>query len=283
MKFSLQNPVPLCRLHHQSFFEPFLSGIRVMVVRNNFGEILIYREDLITEERMTIQNKAYHEILFLVHQLNIGNKGANYILDCIVSDNIYTVIDIVEVVTYIYKKETPVYSERISVLNEAFSLCDRLENVKMIKFNIETNYSIIDVMLATDRLKEEGYKGLVIKDSNSPYRYKDCADWQSVVPFKYMQARVIDVESGSVKGSKTDRLSYLHIKYVIGDGSTNEYRCKVKDGFTEAQRYEIIKDHRDEDVVGRLVNINYPSIESNGKLRFPVFTSFAQREKTTLF
>lgn len=111
---------------------------------------------------------------------------------------------------------------------------------------------------------EQGYEGIMLKDTESFYYCKRSPAWAKLKPDETFDLEIVDFEEG------TDRFTGMLGAFVV---DFEGYRVNVGSGFTEAQRKDFWA--RREELLGRIIEVKAQQVSSNKKgeksLRFPVF------------
>jgi len=114
------------------------------------------------------------------------------------------------------------------------------------------------IRLAEDSVKH-GFEGIVLKRKDSIYKTSRTKDWIKVKKFMSEDVLCVDIIK-SIKNK--DIISAVKFEY-------NNKICKCGSGFTKDERKLFAK--HPELIVGKIIEVKYQEIGSNGCLRFPVF------------
>lgn len=136
----------------------------------------------------------------------------------------------------------------------------------------------LDTEEGNDRLKElekqalnQGYEGLVLKDTNAPYYNKRSHHWLKLKPSIEVTLEVKDVEEGTKRNE--GRLGALVCE---GKDDGKHIRVNVGSGFSDKQRDEFWQ--QKDQLPGNLVEVKADGVSQNQdstySLRFPRFESF---------
>lgn len=125
---------------------------------------------------------------------------------------------------------------------------------------IDSEKELID---AFQKARAEGVEGLVLKDPDATYAFKRSKCWLKVKEFETVDVEVTGLEEGDGKHKGT--LGALVCKFKGKE-------VRVGSGFTDAQRKQIWT--QGDAVHGRVIEIRFQEVASQGGARFPTFQRF---------
>lgn len=145
---------------------------------------------------------------------------------------------------------------------------ESLDKFKKNETHIKNLFSCFLTLVLND-----GYEGLMFKDSNSTYSFKRSKTWIKYKPTTTYDLKIVDVHKGSGKFENT--MGCVECRGLTDDGDV--IMCNVGSGFTDDTRDWIYKNKRD--VVGMFIEVECQSVTKNSKnstvsLRNPVFKNF---------
>ena len=248
--------------------EPKLDGIRCFSIVEN-GKALLYARSgkLILNFNSTIGS----ELASLPEGCYDGEiMGKDFIAlmrQAYRKDNVITDGTHLSLFDYIPMKEwktrEPSMScrERYSILNDILMSRD-LKYLKCIPRHIvPAEYSVIkdlhDVFVAN------GHEGAMIKDLEAPYKFGRGYEVMKLKAFHDVDLVIERLEAGT--GRNKGRLGAIVVKH-------GDVEVKVGSGFTDELRSMIWDDPTN--FIGRMVEVRYQEVTSDGSLRFPTFVCF---------
>lgn len=118
---------------------------------------------------------------------------------------------------------------------------------------------------------EQGYEGAILKDPNGIYeKGRRSPSWLKVKPWYDADLKVVGSYPG--EGKHTGRIGGLIVEGDIDfDGELRTVRTEVGTGFTDQEREEFHTMDESGILVGRIVEIKFQEITSDGSCRFPVY------------
>lgn len=115
------------------------------------------------------------------------------------------------------------------------------------------------VTAANESYVEEGYEGVMVKQIHTPYGGRRSYDWMKVKAQDTVDVRVVSLEKGKGKYSKTlGKLVVDHKGTLVGVS-----------GMTDAQRDEWWQNPKR--IVGKIIEVKYQHETDKGSLRHPRF------------
>jgi DNA ligase-1 len=105
-----------------------------------------------------------------------------------------------------------------------------------------------------------GFEGAVVKNPDSYYEFKRSKKWVKLKPMKTIDVQCIDVFEG--EGKNVGMLGGIIV-------DVNGVMCRVGSGFTDDEKRYYWKNKNE--IVGKIVEIQYQQKTNDGSLRFPVF------------
>jgi DNA ligase-1 len=113
---------------------------------------------------------------------------------------------------------------------------------------------------------KKGYEGAMLKDAAACYQFKKHISWLKYKPFHDGDFTIIGAVEG--RGKHKGVLGALQIK---GKVEKCPILCEVGTGFDDATRKQLWFDHKNNGLVGRIVEVEFQEITTDGALRFPSF------------
>ena len=134
--------------------------------------------------------------------------------------------------------------------------------------------SFDELMEHYDMILDQGYEGIIIRKIDGAYVRKRSMEIMKFKPKKsdYYEISGYEVEI-SIHGERKNRLGSLR---CYGRDLTP---FNVGSGFTDAQRHALWQSK--EDLIGKLVHVQYQQVNSSGAPRFPVFIELIEARGTS--
>jgi len=171
----------------------------------------------------------------------------------------------------IWKKEwderwTQPYGARRMYLTEALGTAAP-EYVNIVPTTKFLNPTSEELFKARDKYIEMGYEGAMLKDLSSPYIFKRSDVILKLKEFTDADGRITSCFEG--KGKHKHKLGGVIAKF---DG----VETRVGSGFSDKQRVDLWEEAyiRPENVIGKMIEVQYQNKTEDGCLRFPVFIKF---------
>lgn len=251
--------------------QPKLDGVRCIALVSENGSVELYTrngskiegyEDI--EEELS--NERWHG--YTLDGEIMGDNFDNTMEELFAKGKrknaIYTVFDIMKIEEFQSRYAIREYHERISLLQNIQSYQDQ-SVIKVIEstyiYDADINHENISKICKLE--ESRGYEGIVIKDSNSLYKFKRSNSW---VKFKNMLTDEFIINNMFLgDGKYANTLGAIQIDVSGVD-------VKVGSGFSDEQR-EYIWENRDS-IIGEVAEVKYQEITKDGSLRFPTFVKF---------
>lgn len=177
----------------------------------------------------------------------------------------YNVFDVVRRNEWTIRKTRPLRERKADLLSMVGE--DGLRNgmVRIVPWTpLPDNPTTEELFAARDAYIKDGYEGGMLKNLDTGYIFKRSDMLLKLKDFTDVDCTVTGVFEG--KGKHKGSLGGLHVDV---DGVA----CRVGSGFTDKQRDELWAENVN-NVIGRVVEVQYQNKTADGALRFPVFIKF---------
>lgn len=152
--------------------------------------------------------------------------------------------------------DRPFY-ERYQILRDAFNRINN-EKIELVEHRRCDEFNTVNELKElSERMVDEGYEGLVLKDAESPYELKKSKHWCKVKRIYTADVKVIDWLYGTKKNK--NRIG----KFVCQFSDGTEF--EVGSGLTEREREYYMEN------TPSIIEIEYQETTKDGKPRFPIF------------
>lgn len=118
-----------------------------------------------------------------------------------------------------------------------------------------------------DRIRAAGGEGVIVKDPAAPYETRRSYAWMKIKDCQSLDAPIVGFEAGTGRLSKTLGKLFVDVNGVhvaVGSGLTDALRDELWQTLTESPQ----------DVLGRVIEVEYHEKMPSGSLRHPRFVKF---------
>jgi DNA ligase-1 len=129
---------------------------------------------------------------------------------------------------------------------------------------VEEVIDLLDVYSLLTKFTSAGFEGLMVKSTHYPYLDDRTHHWLKVKPSNEIDAEVVEILEG--EGKHQGKLGAILCKAKIGN---KEVLFRVGSGFTDSQREYFFENP--EEIVGKIVEVQYQELTKDKIPRFPVF------------
>lgn len=128
-------------------------------------------------------------------------------------------------------------------------------------------HSTEEVYEAYERVRDQGGEGVIVKDMSAPYECRRTYSWMKIKDCQSVDVPIVDVERGT--GKYADCAGAVVIEF-------EGVRVSIGSGLTDALRQDLWNLHQTspDEVLGRIVEVEYHEETAYGSLRHPRFVRF---------
>jgi DNA ligase-1 len=126
-------------------------------------------------------------------------------------------------------------------------------------------HSVQEIYDLYQRLRDKGFEGVIVKDSDSIYEMKRSYAWMKIKGYSSEDIYIVDAIEGT--GKYVGMLGAIVAEY-------NGKKVKVGTGLTDDQRTSFWHEYTNGRLVGRLIEVGYHELTPAGSLRHPRFVRF---------
>lgn len=123
--------------------------------------------------------------------------------------------------------------------------------------------SVTEIHSIYEQTRAMGLEGLIVKDPAGLYHRRRNHGWMKIKAEESVDVRIVGVEEGT--GKNVGKLGALIVEY-------KGVKVNVGSGLSDAQRDEFWQ--LQDEVVGRLIEVEYHEVTADGSLRHPRFVRF---------
>jgi DNA ligase-1 len=261
------------RMSQWVYVEPKLDGIRCLAVVEvddvklftRAGKLITNFDDTVGKELARLPSGAYdgeimsNDFTDLMRQVyRKENKD--------VSDVYFAIFDYLTPEEWREKGTTNSLKTRKTLLKSFIDSAHKSENLKYLKqvrYEPYLDPSEAQLKSEHDRWVEQGYEGIMVKDTDAEYCFG--RDW-SVMKYKAFfdaDVKVIGLQEGT--GKHQGKLGSFLVDY-------KGVEVRVGSGLNDELREQIWGDQ--DSIVGRTIEVRYQEETPDGSLRFPTFVCF---------
>lgn len=270
--------------------EPKLDGVRVLAFVNTNEETVHFCSR--SGKEFTTFEHLKEPILKVAHsrrkELGMGNEEADRFLDFVLDGEIvsgsfnktvsevrrkdaqatdaeFHVFDILD--GDIFKREDKkgegeTYEDRREALMAFFRhVANKFPQLKLIPRYLVSSMEEIDLLYKN--VQARGLEGLIIKDPDGLYHRRRNHAWMKIKAEESVDVRIVDVEEGTNKYE--GQLGAMVVDH-------NGVRVNVGSGLSDSQRASFWE--AKDELIGRLIEVEYHEITPDGSLRHPRFKRF---------
>jgi len=271
--FEVMLAKPFERLYDEIACEVKLDGVRCIAVKQNGTTNLFTRNGKAIEGYNNIINDINLlpvDNLILDGEIISGDYTGTMNNLFTKNDNkqgVYNIFDTVSLEEFNSGRSKSAYIERKSILNNYSTLSiDNNSLMFIAPLTIMKNPDITELNALTNQVVQQGFEGIMIKNTQGLYESKRSFDWQKLKPFFSEEFTIIDFAEGDGKYKGT--LGKVIVD-VCGKG------VGVGSGWTDEQRNEVWNNKSK--YLGRVLEVQYQEkIEKTGSLRFPTVKGFRE-------
>jgi DNA ligase-1 len=171
---------------------------------------------------------------------------------------VYNVFDVID--TSEWKKRS---TRGLSLRKLDLDMLPESKNVKRVPYGLVVDPTIQELFAARDVWIARGFEGAMFKDANSPYVFERSNSLLKLKRFETADGKITDVKEGRGKLKGMLGAVFVEVDGVIS---------KCGSGFNEDQRERLwaVK----ENLIGKMIEVQFQNKSSAGALRFPVFIRF---------
>jgi len=261
------------RMSQWVYVEPKLDGIRCLAVVDGedvklftrAGKLITNFDDTVGKELARLPSGAYdgeimsNDFTDLMRQVyRKENKD--------VSDVYFAIFDYLTPEEWRKKGTTNSLKTRKNILKSFINSAHKSENLKYLKqvrYVLFPDPTEAQLKSEHDRRVEQGYEGIMIKDTDAQYCFG--RDW-SVMKYKAFfdaDVKVIGLQEGT--GKHQGKLGSFLVDY-------KGVEVNVGSGLNDELREQIWNDQNN--IIGRTIEVRYQEETPDGSLRFPTFVCF---------
>jgi DNA ligase-1 len=257
-------------LNYPMWAEPKYDGVRTITLINDKGEVEQFSRNGKPYENFPRIRKAVQALA----QTNVMLDGevAGEHFDDVMNvahrksgqDDeglIYYVFDIMPLEFFTTKRTKLSQCDRRVVLADALSVAEVLPCIRLAPGRVVNNDE--EMLAYFWEMRKAGFEGLVVKDAKSPYQFKRGTAWYKVKEWYSAEGPIVAVLEGTKKNK--GKMGALAVEF---DGVVTE----VGSGFTDEMREDLWA--RQEELIGRVVEVKYQEKTKDGCLRFPIMLRF---------
>jgi hypothetical protein len=234
--------------------EEKFDGIRCIATNNN-GKIILQSRNGKNLNVPIIKNSLANAIQsgITIDGEIVAADGQFESLDRNSNNLVYRIFDII--FTEEIKIQMPLY-HRLIILDHEIYENDHVQISPELKLN-----SMDEI---NKWINKTGAEGIIAKNPNSFYIYRDRKEWIKYKLFKECTAKVIGFTHGTGKRNRNDMIGAI---LVVPENSN--VVSKVGSGFTDSDLIKMRKHLDNKDDI--LVNVKYQNLTNDGCLRFGIF------------